>query len=129
VKEVILFTLKAQAVEIQDDAKTYKCFVLPSVSHMLPVRSAPAVPELLHVESADSKTRRMLSVKRRLMFCCDPAVEAILTLDYRREIKQLKDSSCRLQVSLDANEDRRYRWARLPLWRRLWTVLTCYAPY
>lgn len=127
--EVILFTLKAQTVEIQDDAKTYKCFVLPSVSHMLPVRSAPAVPELLHVESVDHKTRRMLSVKRRLMYCCDPAVEAVLTLDYRQEIKQLKDSNRRLQANLDARDDRQFHWAQLPLWHRLWTVLANYTPY
>ena len=125
-KQVILFTLKAQTLEIDDSLSQYSYYVTPSLKENLPIRRVEFSKELLHVEPADRQIRHLLQnarmrglLTKELIFACDPAAAAILNEPYRKENERLK------QVAAKGLQTERLirNWDALPWWRRLVMML------
>ncbi len=143
-KEVILFTLKAQTVTLPEEAKSHRYYVSPGVCRNLPLRPRFPSWELEFTEPADQYTRwKLTNAHGELAFCCHPGIEALVAPKYKNEIKDLNRSLDRAREQINQlrsecdlfksshniHHDRLRRWEQLPLWRRLWTVLTHRIPY
>jgi hypothetical protein len=121
-KLVVLFTLKAEELLVDDNLSSLLHYATPANKIHLPMRIVEFAKDLLNVEPADRQMRVILARARKrgeythqLVFVCDPAVEAIINEPYRKENIRLQNAAAR-GVRILQQVD---KWDALPWWRKL----------
>jgi hypothetical protein len=116
--KILLLTLQARLVGIDDSHSTYKHFVSPSTSRDLPIRQVPFSSDLSSIGSDDFETSRAMRRcglrNMSLRFACDPAVEGVICGPMIQEIKDLRQRNASLKHQLQIVR----QWAALPWWKK-----------
>lgn len=116
--KVLLFTLQARLVDVDDSYSQYKHFISPALSKNLPIRKIPYSLDLSSVGSDDLQAGRVMrrnGVRNMpLRFACDPAVESVICGPTMQENKDLRQRNANLNHQLQIVR----QWAALPWWKK-----------
>jgi hypothetical protein len=123
---VLLLTLRAQLVDMPDDARSYRYWQSPSNRQDVPIRSIKFPAKLRGIESCNQETREYLKyvdLEDLVNICFCPAIEAIAAEPYQKKLTSLLEECNRYRYRLAEINRRETQWCNLPIWERVWYAL------
>jgi hypothetical protein len=124
---VLLLTLRAQLVDMPDDARS-RSWSSPSGRSDLPIETIQFPPGLRYAEGIDAATRDYLNyvdIGSPVSVCFNPVIHSVASAPYQRKLKSLMNESNSYRWRMGMTYEQERHWCSLSPWRRIWLALRC----